>query len=415
MLFIALRQMLSRRKQTFFTLMGIVLGAAAYVIISGVMLGLREYLVEELINNDAQIRISARVKVIEPSEITPVMFGPGEIPDWISEPSGRRDSSQMENQGYWIRRLSQDTDTESYSPQLQVKVFFIRGRITESGRIVGVIPSLHGRVIAVEEQMVTGAFADLEEGGKRIILGEGLRRLLGARIHDTVMIVPAGGQPVSFRITGSFQAGNRGIDDTTAYMSLSDAQALNRTPGRISDISVRLKNVDLAAAKAAEWSADESVRVQSWQEINASLISLFKMQDIIRYAVTGTILMVAGFGIYNILNIAITQKRKEIDILRSMGFEGGDIVNIFLLQGIILGSTGGILGLLLGALVCTRLEQVSFNNPLMETDSQLMTVSYDPSIYIIGFILAFAATVVASVIPARSAGRLSPIDVIRGE
>ncbi len=415
MLFIALRQMSARKKQTILTLLGIVLGATAYIVISGIMLGLREYLVDQLVNNDAHIRISAQVKIIGEKDLDNILFNKKEIPFWSVPPSGRRDSAQVENQAGWLKRVGSDSEVEASSPQLQVKVIYRKGKIAEAGKILGVKPEFQSKVARIEENMISGNFSDIKESGNKLILGEGLRLLLGARIYDTIYVSTGKADPVPFKVVGAFQMGNKAVDDSAAYANLADVQSLNQTPNRISDIAVRLKQLSQATPKAREWAEVGDVKVQSWEDVNATFISLFKMQDAIRYALVGTILLVAGFGIYNILNIVISQKRREIAILRSIGFEAADILKIFLIQGLILGIAGGMIGMVLGNLICRRLEHVSFSNPLMQTKSGMMTVSFEPSIYFQAFLLAFIATLIASIFPARSASKLSPIEIIRGE
>lgn len=415
MFFIALRQMFARKKQTVLTLLGIVLGATAYIVISGIMLGLREYLVDQLVNNDAHVRVSAQVKIIREKDLDSVLFGEREIPLWSVPPAGRRDSAQIENQAGWLKRIASDPDVEASSPQIQVKVIYRKGKIAEAGRIWGVKPELQARVARIRENMISGDFIEIKESGNKLVIGEGLRLLLGARMHDTVYISTGKSEPIPFKIVGVFQMGNKAVDDSSAYANLSDVQNLNQTPNRLSDIAVRLKNESIATPKARDWAMAGDVKVQSWEDVNATFISLFKMQDAIRYALVGTILLVAGFGIYNILNIVIGQKRREIAILRSIGFEAKDILQIFLIQGLILGVVGGVLGMLLGNLICRRLEHVSFSNPLMQTKSGMMMVSFEPSIYFQAFLLAFITTLIASIFPARSASRLSPIEIIRGE
>ncbi|PJZ69719.1 permease [Leptospira perolatii] len=415
MFFIALRQMSSRKRQTILTLLGIVLGATAYIVISGIMLGLREYLVDQLVNNDAHVRISSKVQIISEHDFDQSLFSNKEIPVWSLPPSGRRDSAQIENQSGWLSKISKDEEVESSSPQLQVKVIFRRGKIAEAGRIVGVYPQQQTKVARIKENIISGDFSDIDESGNKLIIGEGLRQLLGTRTSETVYLSTGKSNPVPFRVSGVFQMGNKAVDDTTAYAYLGDVQSLNQTPNKISDIAVRLKNVRSATIKAKQWEKAGDVKVQSWEEVNATFISLFKMQDAIRYALVGTILLVAGFGIYNILNIVIGQKRREIAILRSIGYEAKDILVIFLIQGLILGVAGGLLGMLLGHLICRRLEHVAFSNPLMQTKSGMMVISFEPSIYMQAFLLAFIATLIASIFPARSASKLSPIEIIRGD
>lgn len=130
---------------------------------------------------------------------------------------------------------------------------------------------------------------------------------------------------------------------------------------------------------------------------------------------TISILVVAGFGIYNILNMVVTQKRKEIAILRAIGYESWDIIKLFLIQGLIVGITGGIVGVAIGYGFCKHMATLPFSGGPMGSGNGRMMVSFDPFIYINGFILAFGSSLLASFLPARAAGKLTPIDVIRSE
>jgi lipoprotein-releasing system permease protein len=124
--------------------------------------------------------------------------------------------------------------------------------------------------------------------------------------------------------------------------------------------------------------------------------------------------VVAGFGIYNILSLAVTHKRREIAILRSMGFEPQDITNLFLIQGIILGIVGGVAGLILGLLASYFMStiEISANRGM---GGNHMMVSFEYMIYLKAIALALLSSSFASFFPARSAGKMEPIDIIRGE
>ena len=415
MISIALRQMMARKRQTALTLLGIVFGSTAYIVMSGILLGFREYLVDQLINNDAHVRISARNEVIHEDSLDDRLLDPGERIRWIVPPSGRRDHARIENPSAWYSRLTSDAEVSAWSPQLAAKVIFRRGTISEAGKMIGIFPGRQEKVTMIRSQMIHGEFRDIAEGGNRLIMGEGLRELLGARTSEAVHITVGRGEAVPFKIVGVFQTGNKAFDDSTCFAYLSDVQRLNRTPGVITDIAVRLRDVSASRAKSDFWARISQENVRSWEETNANFFSIFRLQDAIRYSMSISILVVAGFGIYNILNIVINQKKREIAILRSIGFESRDIVVIFLIQGVILGVAGGLIGMILGYLVCLKLETLNFSNPLIQTKTGKMMVSYRLATYVQAYLLALVSTLVASVLPARSAGRLAPIEIIRGE
>ena len=206
----------------------------------------------------------------------------------------------------------------------------------------------------------------------------------------------------------------KALDETRVFGALRDVQQLNQTPSRISDIAIRLKDVNLAADLASTYNLIGQEKVQSWDQSNEGIMSVFTTQDIVRNSMTISILIVAGFGIYNILSVAVTNKRREIAILRSMGFEPKDITYLFLVQGIILGLIGGTIGVFLGLGVSFAMSkiEISANRGL---GGNHMMVSFAYMIYVKSFFLALFSSCFASYFPARSAGKLEPIDIIRGE
>ena len=413
MLFLALRHLLSRKRQSLLTLTGIVLGTAAYVAISGMMLGFQTFIVDQLVNNDAHIRISAREEPIEPHSLDEDFFGPEALVDWKAVPSGRRDNAYILYPRFWTERMERMPEVAAYSQQLVTQVIVTRAKVAKAARLIGSDPARQAQVTNIKDYMIKGQFTDIGIGGNRIVMGDGLLKQLGASVPETVYLSVGKGQTQPFKVIGSFHLGVKALDDSTLFGALPDVQKLNRTPSRISDIAVRLHDVEGARELATSWNILSQEKVQSWDQANEGIMSVFTTQDIVRNSMTISILIVAGFGIYNILNMAVTHKRREIAILRSMGYESSDIVALFLTQGIILGVLGGIIGCLLGYGVCEIMARIPVADRGLGGNH--MIIVFFPGIYVRGFIIAFSSASFASFLPARAAGRLSPIDIIRSE
>jgi lipoprotein-releasing system permease protein len=412
MIFIALRQLFARKRQTILTLLGVAFGTMGYIVISGMMLGQREYLLDQLVNADAHVKISARSQVIRSNSFDSILTEKDEHFTWLIPPSGRKGSLQIMSPARWQKMLKQDPAVTAVSPQLTAQAIFQRGSIRESGKIIGIIPSQQLKVSNLARFMIEGKLTDLTEGGNKVVIGEGLRSYLGCRVSENIFI-SNGGQAQPFKVVGIFQTGNKAQDDAIGYAYIATVQRFNNTPGQVSDIGISLTDVDAAPAKAAELQRGGDVKAQSWQEASAGFLSIFKLQDIIRFSVSGAILIVAAFGIYNILNIVISQKKREIAILRSIGYENRDILTIFMTQGALIGIFGGIAGMIIGFLVCLQLSQIEIVNVLRPMGPEQMAVSFAVKNYVFAFMLAFVSTMFASFLPARAAGRLSPIDTIR--
>lgn len=414
MFFIALRHLTSKKKQTVFMLLGIVLGTTGFVTISGMMLGFQSFIIDQLINNDSHVRVSAREDIITEHSLDSVLFPEAGHVFWFSPPSGRRDNSFILYPQGWFAKLDRDVRVDSYSPQLVTQVLVSRAKISLAGRLIGADPAKQLKVTNIQNYMLQGSFTDISAGGGRIIVGEGLLEKLGARVSEALYISLGSSPPVPMKVVGSFKIGVKSLDETTLFASLGDVQKINRTPSQISDIAVRLVNVEAADSISDSWAEYSQEKVRSWSQANEGTMSVFKTQDIVRFMMTIAILTVAGFGIYNMLSMAITHKRREIAILRSVGFEPRDVSNLFLIQGVLLGLVGGLLGIALGYVACLYMATIKVSSARMIGGGTMM-VSFAAMIYVRGFLLAFFASMVASWLPARSAGRLTPIDIIRSE
>jgi lipoprotein-releasing system permease protein len=312
----------------------------------------------------------------------------------------------------WYQRLLADPRVKAYSPQLTANVILTRAKTAISGRLIGSRPEMQVKVTNIEEFMLKGRFIDLQVGGNRVVAGAGLMDKLGAHMGETMLISTGMGGAAPFKVIGIFKTGIKQIDDSTAFAELADVQRVNRTPEQVTDIAVRLHDFNQAKELALAMSKASVEKVQSWDQINENFLNVFRIQDATRYMMITVILIVAGFGIYNILNMTVNQKKKEIAILRSMGFEGGDIVELFLLQGAILGFMGGVIGLGVGYFICLQLQKIKFGGGPMGGAGYLK-IAFLPDIYFFGFLLPLVVSILASVLPARAAARMTPIQIIR--
>jgi lipoprotein-releasing system permease protein len=412
--FLAIRHLMSRRRQTSLTLLGIILGAAAYISISGMMLGFQAFIVDQLVNNDSHIRINAREELLTETSLNTSFFGSDTLVHWIKPPSGRKDNAYILAPRSWLDRLENNPNVLAASPQLVVQAIANYAKVTLGVRMIGSEPDKQRQVANIENYMLKGRFSDIGTSGNRIAVGKDFLNKIGAAQGESVFLTVGKGSSQPFKIVGVFQFGVKVFDEGTIYGALSDVQKLNQTPSRISDIAIRLTAVRNARDLASTLNLMGQEKVQSWDQSNEGIMSVFTTQDIVRNSMTISILVVAGFGIYNILSLAVSHKRREIAILRSMGFEPHDISSLFLTQGIILGLIGGLAGCLLGLMVSYGMSLIRVS-PARGLGTGQMMVSFDFLIYVKAFLLALLSSSLAGYFPARAAGLLEPIDIIRSE
>ena len=411
MMFLSLRHLLARKKQSILILLGITIGTAAYVAISGMMLGFQTYMLDQLVNNEAHIRISSREDILTAEAMD--AYPQSKHVFWLIPPSGRKDSSKIEYPLGWFNKLDQDSDVAAYSPQVVAQVIFSQAKVTRAGRIIGSQFERQVKVTNIQNYMKQGSFKDMGNSGNRLIIGSKLMEQLGTRLSETILVSTGSESPQPFKIVGTFETGIKSIDEGTAFISLVDAQKLRGTPSEITDIAVKLFDPDLAQTKSFDWKQTTQDKVLAWQESSASILSVFKTQDIVRNSMTIAIIIVAGFGIYNILSILVNQKKRDIAILRSMGFTPKDVVQLFFNQGLILGLIGGMIGLIFGVIICHLMAQIEVVPGRMSGPGNKMIISFSYIIYLKAFGIAMLSSVFSSIIPAREAGKLEPMEIIR--
>lgn len=412
MIYLAWRQMISRKKQSLLILLGISFSTLLFVSISGVQLGMREYISQVLLNNTAHVLISGAEKKINHVDITKVFSNDRDLIKWIDLPSGLREEMRLENYSSWYQLLEQDPRVHDFSPRLKTFAVLSKDKFSSAVNLIGTIPEKTVRISSIEKYMKVGSFLDLKDSGG-VIIGSGSAEDMGLKVNQYLNLILGSGATKKLRIVGIYHFGNDQADRSLAFTNLNDVQVMTKNPGRISEIAVSLFDMDQSNNIALEWKKLTHDNVQDWKEANQSFMEMIKVQDYSRYFITITILIVASFGIYNVLSIMINQKRKELAILQAIGYGPEKILRLVLYQGLFLGFVGGFLGIIFGYLVCMYLERIRLNIEI--GGEHHLWISFDWKIYVIAFLCAFLSSVFSSLIPAFSASRLMPLDIIRSE
>jgi lipoprotein-releasing system permease protein len=154
-------------------------------------------------------------------------------------------------------------------------------------------------------------------------------------------------------------------------------------------------------------------KAQSWQEASSDIMTLLKVRNAIMYSVVSAILIVASFGIYNVISTVVLEKTRDIAILKSMGFHARDIRRIFVIEGAIVGTIGAIVGTGLGLLMMYGISFVKFKSPFYSEETYI-PISWGWGQMVIGAAFAMTSALVAAYLPARKGGRVHPVDILRG-
>jgi lipoprotein-releasing system permease protein len=196
-------------------------------------------------------------------------------------------------------------------------------------------------------------------------------------------------------------------------MLLRDAQVLLDKQNIVSEITVKGDDPEKARALAAQIEEITGLRTESWQEQNQNFLSIFVVQQAITYIICAAILVVAAFGVFNILTMSVMEKVNDIAIMRSYGLSRADIRNAFILQGIIIGAFGAVMGTGLARLVIAGIRQLRFPvEGLVKAQGILMAER--PQDYATAAVAALIITLIAAALPANRAARFNPVEILRG-
>ena len=265
------------------------------------------------------------------------------------------------------------------------------------------------------EYVPAGNPLDLLNVSNSIILGNGLAGKLTAGIGDVVQVTTVKQERFSLKVVGFYQSGVQELDKVQSFASIGTTQKiLGKANDYITDIQVKLNDINQAPALAKEYSQLFQADAEDIQTANAQFETGSFVRTLISYLVGITLLIVAGFGIYNILNMMIYEKMDSIAILKAVGFSGTDVNRIFLVIALSIGLFGGMLGLLFGFLFSWVIGLIPFITAALPT-VKTYPIDYNPVFYFIGCSFSIVTTYLAGWAPARKASRVDPVVIIRGK
>src|ERR1700741_2750059 len=200
--------------------------------------------------------------------------------------------------------------------------------------------------------MVAGDDQTLESVTNGILIGVGIAEKLNLRLHDNLTVISSLGASKVMKVVGIFKTSNSITDKTKSYMNLAAAQQLLREgPSYVTDIYVNVKDPTVVENYRDKFEKLSGYKVEDWKEANETMVAASKMRSVMMRVISTAILLVAAFGIYNILNMTIMQKLNDIAILKATGFSGGDVIKIFVGEAFIMGFMGTCMGLLLASVL----------------------------------------------------------------
>jgi lipoprotein-releasing system permease protein len=414
LLTIARSLLAARWRQTLVAAIGVTFSITMFITLLSFMGGLNDMLDGLILNRTPHIRMYNEIKPSNNQPINGTIQYKGHH-NFISSIKSSNSRQEIHNSGAIMQELKKDSRVLGFSPKLTAQVFFNDGNVELTGVINGIDVLAESRLFHFTDYVPVGAAPDISRVPNSIILGIGLANKLLAETGDVVQVTTAKGERFSLKVAGYYQSGIQDYDKVQSFASVNTVQKLLAKPGNyITDIQVRLKDISMAPSVAKEYAQLYQVDAEDIQTANAQFETGSSVRTLISYAVGVTLLIVAGFGIYNILNMMIYEKMDSIAILKATGFSGRDVKKIFLLIAIGIGIFGGLLGLILGFGLSSLIDQIPFNTASLPT-VKTYPVKYNPVFYFIGIGFSLITTYLAGWFPAQKASRIDPVVIIRGK
>jgi len=406
--------LLARWKQTLVAAIGVTFGITMFITLLSFMSGLNDMLDGLILNRTPHIRL---YNEIQASEQQPVDLYPAykNHHNFVRSVKPKDELLQIHNSAPIIDALKKDSRVFGVAPKITAQVFYNVGSIDLTGVINGIDVEEENRLFFFSTYVTAGNYIDLKNTPNSIVLGKGAAEKMMAAIGDIIQVTTSKGERFQLKVVGYFQSGISDIDKVQSYANLNTTQKLlGESTGYITDIQVKLYDILQAPNMAKEYHDKFNIEAIDIQTANSQFETGSSVRTLISYAVGVTLLIVAGFGIYNILNMMIYEKMDSIAILKATGFSGSDVNKIFITIALSIGIFGGALGLLFGFGLSALIDQIPFNTASLPT-VKTYPINYNPRFYMIGGVFSLVTTYMAGYFPSRKASKIDPVVIIRGK
>lgn len=401
---VAFTYIVSNKKLTAVAALGVTLGIAIFIFMNSMMTGF------DIAASESFFKSIPHIKIYKDDELSKPIFKPsGNQQPVIINPKVVPANNKIINPAEIMDVLRNQREVTNVTPQLTVGLFYNNAKTQISGRAIGILPEEANQMFNMESYVVEGSVNDLKNNLNGILLGSGVAKKMNVTKGDNISITSSIGMTKVMKVVGLFHTNNSVIDKTTSYINMAFAQQLlKKDASYVTEINVNIKDYNDAKKIAPQLAQLTNYKAEDWETANETYVAGNRMRAITIRFVSISILLVAGFGIYNILNMTVMQKINDIAILKAIGFNGKDVVRIFVGQALFIGFAGILFGVFFASLLVYFLQ-----NYYVGGDIGYFPIYFKAVNFLKGILFGFAVTFFAGYIPARKAANIDPVSIFR--
>ena len=411
--FVHLRE---RKRQTFLTALGVAVGSAMLVTTISVSRGSSSNVIAKVIDTAPHVMISAeRVVPLVPDNIVVPIGGRVAM---VTKNINLDEQEVIKNYSEVIQSIRPVDELRSISPFVLSKLI-ARNKTRFTPCVArGIIPHLEADIAGLKKNLIEkNAIEELAATPNGILVGDLLAKKLNVSYRGRIVLVTKKSEEFPVTVVGRFSSGFNAKDEREAYVNLSLAQRMEGIASNsVSGIGLRTAHVECARQTAGQVEALSGYKSESWDETNRNIIEFYNRNALITLVLVGFVFVVAGLGVSSVMTTVILQKVKDIAIMRSMGMLARNISNIFMLEGLMIGILGVLIGSPLGHLICHLVASIRFEASTAGVlKSDRINIIELPDAHLIVIVFGILIAVLSSWSPARKATRYVPVSILRGE